>query len=292
MNRFGGYEDRPWLAELYDLVKQYGERGDTDFYVDFCREADGPVLELGCGTGRVLLPVARAGVEITGLDLSSYMLEKCREKLAEEPVEVRERVTLIQGSMTDFDLDDEFAAVIIPFRTLQHLIEVKDQIDCLRRICAHLEPGGRLAFDVFQPNMRKIIEGADEEEREDMPELKLPRGRTLRRCNRVTATHLADQVREVEIIYYVTDKKGQEQRLVQPFPFRYFFRYELEHLLKRCGFKDVQTFGDFDRSPLTDDSQEMVFVAKTSPERDCDQCSLFGVECHGHDEFNHSGSGI
>ena len=77
MSKFGGYEDKPFLAELYDFVPAYSHRRDLDFYVDLCRSGGGKVLELGCGTGRLVLPIASAGLEIVGLDLSEYMLAKC-----------------------------------------------------------------------------------------------------------------------------------------------------------------------------------------------------------------------
>jgi SAM-dependent methyltransferase len=100
-SRFGGYEEKEF-AELYDPA--YGNRRqDVDFFVDYSKRANGRTLELGCGTGRVLIPTAIAGCEITGLDLSPYMLKICREKLDKQQGEVRERVKLFQGDMTGFD---------------------------------------------------------------------------------------------------------------------------------------------------------------------------------------------
>ena len=96
MSKFGGCEDKPFLAELYDLVPGYSGRRDLQFYLDLCRDGGGKVLELGCGTGRVLLPVASAGVDIVGLDLSEHMLSKCREKVAVQPQEVQDRIRLVR----------------------------------------------------------------------------------------------------------------------------------------------------------------------------------------------------
>ena len=261
MSKFGGYRDIPILAELYDLVPMYSGRRDLQFYIDLCRSHGGKVLELGCGTGRVLLPIASAGLDIVGLDLSEHMLAKCREKVTVHPQEVQDRIRLLHGNMIDFRLDDIFTTVIIPFRAFQHLLAVYDQLSCLRCVNAHLEKGGRLAFDCFQVDFQKITDPRRVEETEDLPEFELPDGRKMRRCNRVTETHPAEQYNDVEIIYYLTDTTGQTERLVQGFPFRYFFRYELEHLLARSGFELVELFGDFDRSPLDDQSTEMIFVA-------------------------------
>jgi len=262
MDQAGGYEDHPFLAELYDLVPAYAERRDVDFYLQRSREAAGKILEIGCGTGRILIPVVRDRGQVVGLDLSRHMLARCEEKLEREPPEVRERATLVCASMTDFLLEDAFALAIVPFRPLQHLIPVDTQLACLRSINAHLVMGGKLVFDLFQVDVARLLDPRYREEVEDLPETELPDGRKLRRTNRLVAVHRAEQISDVEIVYYLTGTDGKTERLVQAFPFRYFFRYEVEHLLARCGFKLLDLFGDFDESPLTDESPEMIFVAE------------------------------
>jgi SAM-dependent methyltransferase len=264
MSLYGGYEDQPFLAELYDLVPRYTERRDVEFYVDLCRAAGGKVLELGCGTGRVLIPIAAAGIDVVGLDLSPHMLAKGRERLRAQPDDVQDRVRLVQASMTGFDLAERFAAIIIPFRPFQHLLSVSDQLACLRCINRHLQPEGVLGIDFFQVDLAKITDPRFREETEDMPLTDLPDGRRLRRSHRIVATHRAEQYNDVEIIYYLSDRDGSTERLVQAFPFRYFFRYEVEHLLARAGFEVLHIYGDFDKSLLTDTSPEMIFVAKNA----------------------------
>jgi ubiquinone/menaquinone biosynthesis C-methylase UbiE len=213
----------------------------------------------------VLIPAAETGATAVGLDVSPQMLARCKDRLARQPEDVRSRVSLVQASMTDFELDGEFELVIIPFRPFQHLVQVDDQIACLKHVHAHLGVGGRLVFDVFQVNLDMITDPGIFEEREDMPEFELPDGRKLRRCDRHVATHRSEQYNEIEIIYYITDTTGETRRLVHAFPLRYFFRYELEHMLARCGFHVVDVFGDFDRSPLDDKSPEMIFIAEKEP---------------------------
>ena len=164
--------------------------------------------------------------------------------------------------MTDFDLNERFALITIPFRPFQHLTTTADQIACLNRVRQHLAAGGRFILEVFQTNARRIHDEAYLKEVEDVPEFELPDGRKLRRTNRTAAFHRAEQYNDVEIIFYVTHPNGRVERLVQAFAFRYFFRYEVEHLLARCGFEVVDLFGNFDKSPLTDDSPEMIFVAQ------------------------------
>ncbi|MCC6699535.1 MAG: class I SAM-dependent methyltransferase [Candidatus Hydrogenedentes bacterium] len=262
MSRFGGYEDLPFLAELYDRLPAYAARKDVDFYVSCALAAEGPTLELACGTGRVLLPIAEAGCRIAGLDLSEYMLAKCREKLEHASADVQERVRIVHGDMTQFDLGESFALVTTPFRSFQHLVSVEDQLACL--LCAnhHLSVGGTLILDLFHPNLRYLCDPRADEEKEDCAGVALPGGRTLRQTHRLVAHHRAQQCIDVEMIFYVGHSDGCEERLVHAFPLRYFFRYEVEHLLQRCGFDVIELLGNHDRSPFSDDSPEMIVVAK------------------------------
>jgi SAM-dependent methyltransferase len=264
MSKFGGYEDQAFIAEYYDFTPGYAGRPDLGFYLEFARSAGGKILELGCGTGRVLIPIAAAGCSIVGLDLSEHMLAKCRQKLQVQPQEVQERVRLVQGNMTDFALGETFSLVTTPFRPFQHLVSVDDQLACLQCVNRHLATGGRLILDLFQTNPRRMFDPAYTEESEEFRDVELPDGRRFGRGNRTAAFHRAEQYNDVELIYYVIHPNGQTERLVQAFPFRYFFRYEVEHLLARCGFRVVDLFGNFDQSPLTDDSPEMIFVAEKS----------------------------
>src|SRR5262249_61123913 len=112
------------IANLYDYVVPYHQRQDIDFFVQTAQASGGPVLEVGSGTGRVLIPIARAEVQITGFDLSPNMLQVCQRRLLAEPEAVRSRVTLKQGEMRDFDLSGTFNLVILPFSTLIRLTTV------------------------------------------------------------------------------------------------------------------------------------------------------------------------
>ena len=262
MSRFGGYEDQPFLAELYDFIPGYAGRPDVNFFLTFSRLVDGKILELGCGTGRILIPTAVAGCQIVGLDISKYMLAKCREKLRNEPEEVQERVRLVLVNMINFELKETFSLITTPFRSFQHLVSIDDQLACLQCANRHLLKGGKLILDLFQTDPKRINNPKYMEETEDFPEVDLPDGGKFRRTHRISAFHRGEQYNDVELIFYVTYPSGKTKRLVQAFPFRYFFRYEVEHLLFRCGFKVVELFGDYDKSPLSNDSPEMIFVAE------------------------------
>jgi SAM-dependent methyltransferase len=261
-SQYGGYEDQAFVAGLYDYVPDYAGRPDLGFYLGYAQAAEGKILELGCGTGRLLIPIAAAGYEVVGLDLSEHMLARCREKLQRQPADVRVRAQVVQGDMTAFGLGETYALITVPFRAFQHLLSMNEQLACLRCACDHLDPGGRLILDLFQVNLRYLVDPASKEEQEDFAGVALPDGRTFRRTHRIAAWHRAEQYNDVELIYYVTRPDGATERLVQAFPFRYFFRYEVEHLLARCGYCVAELFGDFDQQALGDDSPEMVFVAE------------------------------
>jgi SAM-dependent methyltransferase len=256
------YDALPDVGMLYDSVPAYAARRDVRFYLEEAAESRGPVLELGCGTGRILLPLAREGHAVVGVDGSADMLARCRMKLAGEPAEVRERVALHHADVRSFDLGATFALAIAPFRIVQHLTTVDDQLRFLDAVARHVAPGGRLVFDVFNPNFRALA-AADGAEREDTPERPLPDGRTFRRAARVSRVRWVDQVSEVELVYYLSAAPGAApERRVQAFDMRWYLRAELLHLLARGGFRVRAVHGDFDRSALTDGSPELVVCAE------------------------------
>lgn len=250
-----------FVADYYDASPVVAGRQDVPFYLSAARQFGDPILELGCGTGRITLALARAGQRITGLDLSERMLARCAEKRATLPTEMRERVHLIQADMARFDLGEKFRLVIVPFRPFQHLLETQQQLDCLTCVARHLRPGGRLIMDFFHTDARRMHDAEFLDER-FVAEYEMAGGRRVRLTERVVAFHRAQQRNDVEMIYTVKGNDGREERLVFAFTVRYFFRYEVEHLLARCGFRVSAVHGNFDDSPLSDDSPEMIFVAE------------------------------
>ncbi len=263
MDLAGGYADYAFVAEFYDHVVPYRNRQDVAFFVERARQAKGPVLEIGCGTGRVLIPTAKAGVEIVGLDLSPFMLSVCRAKLSREPVEVQAKVQLVEADMRHFDLGKNFTLVTIPFRSFQHLITVEDQLSCFTCIQHHLVDGGTFILDLFNPYLPRLVDEQYLTETEEEPEFTMPDGRRVVRRNRTVARDLFHQIQEVELIYYVTHPDGGKERLVDRFPMRYLFRFEAEHLLARCGFKVEEVYADYDKSPYgTKYPGELILVAR------------------------------
>jgi SAM-dependent methyltransferase len=263
MDSAGGYEEYAFVADLYDWVVPYRDRPDIPFFVDAAMQAGSPVLEIGCGTGRVLIPSARAGVDVVGLDASPQMLAVCRQRLQQEKVAVQARVQLFQADMRGFELERQFTLITLPFRPFQHLITVEDQRSCLMSIRRHLIEGGRVILDLFNPSLEGLVSRPDGQEFGDEPEFSTPDGRRVVRRHRTIAHDRFNQVTHVELIYYVTHPGGREERVVHAFPMRYLFRFEVEHLLGRCGFEVEHLYAGFDRSAYGSRYPgELIFVAR------------------------------
>lgn len=262
-----------FVAELYDrhsseFYDYHAKRGDVKFYVDFAVESGGSVLELGCGTGRILIPTARAGVQITGLDKSDEMLEICREKLKGEPPEVRGRAKLVRADMRSFDLGSKFSLIIITYGPFNLLLSVEEQICCLNCINRHLPDNGALLFDVFYPDLKEL--SASEKGAEIFmakTPFEMPDGRIVTWGIRYNSVDYNRQVIHGELIYDIRYPDGHEERLVYTDPLRYFFRFEVEHLLARTGFRTVSVYADFDKEPFGSKyPSELVFFARKAYE--------------------------
>jgi SAM-dependent methyltransferase len=258
-----GYEEYAFIADLYDQVIPYRDRQDVAFFVEAAREAGSPVLEVGCGTGRVLIPTARAGVEIVGLDLSTHMLSVCRQKLKAEPETVQKRVRLVQADMRSFELGRLFNLATIPFRPFQHLLTVEDQLACLVSIHRHLVDGGKLILDLFNPSLDFLVNRPVGEELAEEPEFTTSDGRRVTRLHKTVSCDRANQVNQFELVYYITHPDGRKERLAHPFRLRYLFRFEAEHLLARAGFEVLHLYADYDKSEFGSKYPgELLFVAR------------------------------
>ena len=263
MDSSGGYTEYSFVAEFYDEVAPYRNRPDVAFFVEMAQGSEGPVLELGCGTGRVLIPTAKAGVEIVGLNASPSMLAVCREKLALEPEDVRAKVKLVQGDMRQFAFARRFGLITMPFRPFQHLLTVADQLACLASVHRHLSDGGRLIMDIFNPSLPHLVDERYLVESGEEPPFTMADGRWVVRRHRVASRDLLNQIIDSELIYAITYPDGREERLVHRFPMRYLFRFEAEHLLARCAFDVEAVYADYDKSPFGSRSPgELIFLAR------------------------------
>uniref|UniRef100_UPI00404AD029 class I SAM-dependent methyltransferase n=1 Tax=Cephaloticoccus sp. TaxID=1985742 RepID=UPI00404AD029 len=246
----GGYADFPFVQYVYDHLPAAKHRRDVDFHVEIAKQIGGEVLELAAGSGRIAIPTARAGVPITALDLSTYMLAALQESLAREPKEVSERVRIAEADMRQFDLGVRYQLITIPFYSFQHLTETDDQLACLRSCHRHLADDGRLVINVTNPSLPRIVSGKSFDEIQPEPEFKLPDGRSVIRKIRDSKKDLVNQVITSEFIYLVTNLDGTQERLVHELPMRYIFRNEMEHLLARAGFAVEAIYEDFQKTPF------------------------------------------
>ncbi len=238
------------LAALYQL--QYANyRDDIAFYSRLAERLNaGRILELGAGSGRVSLPLARLGFEVTGLELSPKMLELGREHAASDGV----NVNFVLGDARDFDLAKKFPLVIAPFNALMHLYTLSDQDKALGCIKAHLELGGVFAFDVYVPNFG--LEGVLRHEGESFLE---PDGTRTD----VFLLQRIDKVAQIVTTTYHVDTISPENSLsrnVIELTQRYFTRFELQRWLK--DFR-LEISGDFEGARLAASSKHFVVIAKT-----------------------------
>jgi SAM-dependent methyltransferase len=252
-----GYSDD--FAASYDA--QYGihrdPSGDGDFYLQLARRAEGAVLELGCGTGRVLSPIAAEGIECVGIDTSAAMLDQARAK------GVPPNLRYEQADARSFDLGGRrFGLIFSAFRAFQHLYTVADQLACLSRVRAHLAPGGRWAFDVFNPDLALLAEG-EIAERQDI-EWRSD-GRLMRRFVALEY-RTEDQIAVARMRVETWSDMAKLSETSTEICLRWFHRYELEHLLERSGFSVVGQFGDFKETPIGQ-GPDLIFVAEARPGR-------------------------
>lgn len=156
------------LQSFYKVIAPYYDDdyatilGGQEFYTALAKESGGPVLEMGCGTGRILLPIARAGMDCYGIDISQPMLDRFHDQLCSEPAEVRNRVQLIQGDFRTADVGRTFPFVFAAGNVLHTFIDHEDQRAWLRNVRRHLAPGGAFVFDVFQFDFRYLLMPSDE----------------------------------------------------------------------------------------------------------------------------------
>jgi SAM-dependent methyltransferase len=242
------------IARFYDKVYDKLEflKPAQKFYHEEIMTANGPVLEAGVGSGRIFVPALNAGADIYGIDISENMLKQLINKLDENN---RHRVSI--NDIRNFRLDKKFDLVISPFRVFQHLLTIDQQLNALNSVYEHLNPGGRYIFDVFNPDLSRLIKDVDnllEFEGEYEPGKKLKRYVTVK-------NEINKQILNVTFSF-AWDENGEEKHDEFFSPMRYFFRYELEHLVSRTKFKSHIIYGDFERNDIENNHDEFIVVCK------------------------------
>ena len=252
------------MTDDFDLYARFydPDLGDFDadlqMYEQFAARCDSPVLELGCGTGRVLIPLARLGYRITGIDASAAMLEKAREKVEAE--DLQGRVTLVEQEMGELALEERFNLAFAALNSFAHLHTTDDQLAALARIHQHLNPGGLLVLDLFNPDLARLLDARGQ--------VALTRVMDGPGAGRRTMRFTTDEVdlgRQLIHTTYIVDEidsGGQVRRTLFPFSLRYVFRYELELLLRHAGFDVEAVYGSYDLDEFSGDSEKLIAVAR------------------------------
>jgi len=227
--------------------------------MDYVKKSGGPALELGCGTGRVLIPIAKAGIKIWGLDISKEMLKIAKDKIKNLNPKVRERIKLIHGDMSEFDIKKKFSYIFIAFRSFQSLLTKKDQGACLDCVFEHLSKNGIFILDLFDPRhdllaqeKRSLYLGKSYDKEKDI---------YITRRAEVVYDFVNQTLMENRFYEWI-DKKGDFHRKIWTFELSYLFRYEAELLLEKHGFEIENVFGTFAKKPYDYYSGEQIFVAK------------------------------
>jgi len=258
--------DQPWgdaaLARLYDA---FPFAADLPLYLDLAAVEGGRVLEVACGSGRVLVPLARAGHPVVGLDASPHMLALARDKLAAAGPAVAARAQLVQGDMRSFNLDGEdgapFALAIVAVKSFAYLVDRDEQLRTLATIGTHLRPGGLLALDFLHPAPAWLLDPPGSLH-QDLVQYVPDWGVTVARTETVVSTDFATQIRVIRSAYEVVTDAGTVTKRFVEWPFRYTYRFEAEHLLERAGFHLQAVYGGYQREPFASDSRVMLFLAR------------------------------
>jgi SAM-dependent methyltransferase len=254
---------RPGLhVETYDAQHDTIPGGDdVSFFRDLARRSDGPVLELGCGTGRVAIPLAEAGLDVVGLDRSAAMLAVATERRRVLPADVRRRIRFVEGDMTDFRLPRRFGLVFAAFRVFMALPDEAAQRSALTAIRRHLRPGGLLSIDLFDPRLDMLTPDA----RVQTERLEFEHPRTGNTVSASVERRVNDPLVQRFTMLWRFAEKGSDGSLIreefEELTLRWTYRYEMRHLLELSGFEIVSEFSDFSGAPPSY-GDEQIWVAR------------------------------
>jgi SAM-dependent methyltransferase len=257
-----GEGHQPWsderIAALYDV---FPFEADISLYTRLAAQQGGRVLELGCGTGRVLLPLVRAGNHVTGVDASPAMLDLARQKLQAAATEIGSRAHLVPGDMRSFELDHSFDLAIIAVKSFAYILDRAEQQAALQRIVRHLRPGGLLALDLLHPTPSWLAREPGSVHQDIagyVPGLQA----MVVRTETTVSTDRARQVRAIRSVYEIVSDGGDVHKHVAEWQYRWLHRFEAEHLLERSGFVVEAVNGGYAGELFTSESPLMLFLAR------------------------------
>jgi SAM-dependent methyltransferase len=261
---FGPVDSYDHFAHYYDLKYQQ-VMYDLDFYREMARRvgARAQVLELACGSGRITLPLLRAGFRVTGVDISPKMLELTRQKIEREAAEVAGRSHLIEGDIRDLDAvlgAQEFDLIFIGLNSFQHLLTQQDQLACLGSVRRHLAPAGLFIVDIVNPEEKESYP-ADGRLEYDGAAYDPQRHSTIHTFLSTLALP-ADQQRQYHYFFDETQADGTLKRTVARLTLRYTYRYELQLLLERAGFVIEDLYGSYDFEEYGPGSSKLIYLCR------------------------------
>ena len=266
MNEWSGADFEDPYAELPDLydLEHAGFSDDVELYLRLAEVVGDPILELGCGTGRLLAPLAAAGHRITGIDRSRPMLDRARATLHMQTGNLESRVTLSEGSLIEAESapGGPFGLVIFSLNGLMHVSTLAGQRAALASARRALDPRGMLVIDVVNPTPELLttLDGRVQHEgswRDSEATL-------IDRFS--TRTHdSAEQRIDTELWYDLTDPQGHIRRVRSGFPLRYLFASELALLLEVSGFVEWKFYGSYDLDPFGESSDRLIVTAEVTP---------------------------
>lgn len=244
------------LSEYSDPMLYDAENSDFEpdgpFILEMARQLGGRVLELGCGTGRMTIPLSENGVKIVGLDVVPGMVDLARQKSEGMPIE------WVVADVRKFQLRRKFRLIFESGSVFHHMLTRQDQEAYLARAREHLEEDGRLVLSLFFPKARNLV---STDEVEEWFTAEHPDGYAIK----VSGIDKYDAFRQIktETAYRRwTDVSGKEMLQVAPLSLRYVFPQEMEALLHYNGFEIVEQYGDFDRSPVTEESRLITLICQ------------------------------
>ena len=250
--RYDGIE-----ASAYDLIDELSEFDDFDFYRMLIESNPGPVLDLGCGTGRILVPLAEQSIEVVGLDASEDMLAICREKLERANSKAR----LMAGDMRRFELNESFATIIVPGFSIQLLLAEQELDACLQSCLAHLRPGGQLILPTYMP-WEMLESGLDrmplQKRRESPPD---ERGQRYVAWQGWEIDKLEQRLTLKNRFQRVDSEDAVIQEQNREMTIRWHLPYEMQSRLSNLGYQEISLYGDFMFEAPQPQSESVIYVA-------------------------------
>jgi len=239
-------------AKFYDL---FGSKNDLEFYRELALQSGNKALELGVGTGRVAIPLAKAGITIVGIDTSAYMLRVAKKKLTKETEAVKRRVILKRGDMRNFELKQSFPFIYIPSSTFDHNITAEEQKKTLDCVYKHLAKKGTFAFDLEQLTLDKPETSwwIDRKETDN--------GRMVVRSI-YTRKDMAKRICSLDLFFDVYKNGKLLERYHEHGEVAIISEDEITELLEKNGFITENVYGDFNKTKYRRDSPRIVLVAR------------------------------